>query len=61
MRHLKTKLNEFGTEVVTGYSVTVVTKKLDDQEVMEMPQVRTVRKKKEPELKQLDLFGGLFN
>lgn len=55
------KMNEFGTEVVTGYSVMVVTKKLDDQAVMEMPQVRTVRKKKEPELKQLDLFGGLFN
>lgn len=54
------KMNEFGTEVVTGYSVMVVTKKLDDQVVMEMPQPRTVRKKKEPELKQLDLFGSLF-
>ena len=54
------KMNEFGTEVVTGYSVQVVTKKLDDETVMEMPQVRTVKKKKEPELKQLDLFGSLF-
>ena len=54
------RMNEFGTEVVTGYSVQVVTRKLDDEAVMEMPQVRTVKKKKEPELKQLDLFGSLF-
>ncbi len=54
------KMNEFGTEVVTGYSVMVVSKKLDDQVVMEMPQPRNIRKKKEPELKQLDLFGSLF-
>ncbi len=54
------KMNEFGTEVVTGYSVLVVTKKLDDEVVMEMPKVRTAPKKKETELKQLDLFGTLF-
>lgn len=54
------KMNEFGTEVVTGYSVIVVTKKLDDEAVMEMPKVRTTPKKKEAELKQLDLFGTLF-
>lgn len=54
------KMNEFGTEVVTGYSVLVVTKKLDDEVVMEMPKVRTAPKKKEAELKQLDLFGSLF-
>jgi hypothetical protein len=44
-------MNEFGTEVVTGYSVQVVTRKLDDEAVMEMPQVRTVKKKKEPRIK----------
>ncbi len=54
------KMNEFGTEVVTGYSVLVVTKKLDDEVAMEMPKVRTTPKKKEAELKQLDLFGSLF-
>lgn len=54
------KMNEFGTEVVTGYSVLVVTKKLDDETVMEMPKVRTTSKKKETVLKQLDLFGSLF-
>lgn len=54
------KMNEFGTEVVTGYSVSVVTKKLDDEAVMEMPKVRSIPKKKEAELKQLDLFGSLF-
>lgn len=54
------KMNEFGTEVVTGYSVSVVAKKLDDEAVMEMPKVRSIPKKKEAELKQLDLFGSLF-
>jgi len=54
------KMNEFGTEVVTGYSVMVVNRKLDGEAVVEMSKVRTVKKKKEPELKQLDLFGSLF-
>ena len=54
------KMTELGEISITGYSVLVVSKKLDDQVVTEMPKVRTVPKKKEPELKQLDLFGSLF-
>ncbi len=51
------KMSEFGEVVVTGYSVLQVTKKLDDEVATEMPSVRTVKKKKEPQMQQLDLFG----
>jgi len=54
------KMSEFGEIVVTGYSVLTVTKKLDDQITVEMPQPRTVKKKKTAEMQQLDLFGSLF-
>ena len=54
------KMSEFGEIVVTGYSVHTVTKKLDDQIITEMPQPRTVKKKKVAEMQQLDLFGSLF-
>jgi hypothetical protein len=51
------KMSEFGEVVVTGYSVLEVSKKLDDEVATEMPNVRTVKKKKEPVMQQLDLFG----
>lgn len=51
------KMSEFGEVVVTGYSVMQVTRKLDDEVATEMPSVRTVKKKKEPVMQQLDLFG----
>jgi division protein CdvB (Snf7/Vps24/ESCRT-III family) len=54
------KMNEFGEVVVTGYSVLTVNKKLDDNVVIETPQGKTVKKKKEGEMQQLDLFGSLF-
>ncbi len=54
------KMSEFGEVVVTGYTVHTVIKKLDDQVVTEMPQPRTVKKKKVVEMQQLDLFGSLF-
>ncbi|MCW5907678.1 MAG: hypothetical protein KIS94_07465 [Chitinophagales bacterium] len=54
------KMNEFGEVVVTGYSVLTVSKKLDGESVTETPQGKVVRKKKEVEMQQLDLFGSLF-
>jgi len=54
------KMNEFGETVVTGYSVTTVTEKQDGEVSVETPQGKTVRKKKEREMQQLDLFGSLF-
>ncbi len=51
------KMSEFGEVVVTGYSVLEVSKKLDDEVATEMPAIRTVKKKKEPVMQQLDLFG----
>ncbi len=54
------KMNEFGETVITGYSVLTVNKKVDDQVVVETTQGKTVRKKKETEMQQLDLFGSLF-
>lgn len=51
------KMSELGEIVVTGYSVLAVTQKQDDQATVEMPTPRTVRKKKEPVIQQLDLFG----
>lgn len=54
------KMNEFGETVITGYSVLTVNKKVDDQVVVETPQGKTARKKKETEMQQLDLFGSLF-
>ncbi len=51
------KMSEFGGVVVTGYSVLEVSKKLDDEVATEMPAIRTVKKKKEPVMQQLDLFG----
>lgn len=55
------KMNEFGEVVVTGYSVLTVSKKLDDNVVIETIQGKTARKKKEVEMQQLDLFGSLFS
>jgi hypothetical protein len=54
------KMSEFGEVTVTGYSVLIVTKKLDDNVSVEIPHAKPVKKKKEVELKQLDLFGSLF-
>jgi hypothetical protein len=59
--HSTRKMSEFGEVVVTGYSVLTVIKKLDDQVVIETPQGKTVKKKKEVQMQQLDLFGALFN
>ncbi|HLP19458.1 MAG TPA: hypothetical protein VK174_04125 [Chitinophagales bacterium] len=55
------KMNEFGEVVVTGYSVLLVSKRQDGTEVVETPQGKAPKKKKEPEMQQLDLFGSLFN
>lgn len=52
------KMSEFGEVVVTGYSVLTVTNKQDDKVVVETPQAKTIRKKKEVEMTQLDLFSG---
>lgn len=54
------KMSELGEIVVTGYSVTTVTNKQDDQVTVETPQGKVVKKKKEKEMQQLDLFGSLF-
>ena len=54
------KVNEFGEMTVTGYSVPLVVKKQDDEVAVETTQGKTVRKKKEAERQQLDLFGSLF-
>jgi len=52
------KMSEFGEVVVTGYSVLTVTNKQDDKVVVETQQGKAVRKKKEVELTQLDLFSS---
>ncbi len=52
------KMSEFGEVVVTGYSVSTVTKKLDDQVSVETPQGKAVKKKKEVQMQQLDLFAA---
>lgn len=54
------KMSEFGEVTVTGYTVTIVTKKHDDVSATEITHAKPVKKKKEPELQQLDLFGSLF-
>jgi hypothetical protein len=51
------KMSEFGEVVVTGYSVLSVTGKHDEAEALEVPKPRTTKKKKEPKIQQLDLFG----
>lgn len=51
------KLNEFGEQVVTGYSVLTVTSKQDDQVKVEIVPKQTPKKKKEVVIQQLDLFG----
>lgn len=54
------KMSELGEILVTGYSVSTVHRKLDDEKVTEMPKSALPKKKKEPEMQQLDLFGSLF-
>jgi len=54
------KMSEFGEVTVTGYTVHLVTRKLDDAVSVEIAHAKPPKKKKEPELKQLDLFGSLF-
>lgn len=54
------KVNEFGEVVITGYTVPLVSKKHDGAIVTETNHGKTVRKKKEAEKQQLDLFGSLF-
>lgn len=55
------KMSEFGEVTVTGYSVTTVSKKLDGDASADIVHARPVKKKKEAEQKQLDLFGTLFS
>lgn len=54
------KMSEFGEVTVTGYTVHLVTRKLDDTATAEIAHPKAAKKKKEPELQQLDLFGSLF-
>lgn len=54
------KMNEFGEVVVTGYTVHIVSSRQDGNVVTETTQSKTAKKKKEPEMQQLDLFGSLF-
>ena len=54
------KMSEFGEVTVTGYSVLTVAKKMDGDASVEIAHTKPVKKKKEVELKQLDLFGTLF-
>ena len=54
------KMSEFGEVTVTGYTVHLVTKKLDDAASVDIPHAKPVKKKKEVEIQQLDLFGSLF-
>jgi len=51
------KMSELGEVVVTGYSVLAVERKLDGEVVVETPRPKAAKKKPEPEMKQLDLFG----
>jgi ribosomal protein L31E len=52
------KMSEFGEVTVTGYSVLLVSRKLDDEASVDIAHAKPAKKKKEVELKQLDLFGG---
>jgi hypothetical protein len=54
------KMSEFGEVTVTGYAVSVVIRKHDDNASTEIVHTKAPKKKKEPELQQLDLFGSLF-
>jgi hypothetical protein len=54
------KMSEFGEVSVTGYTVSVVIPKMDEEVSVETPRAKPLKKKKEPELQQLDLFGSLF-
>ena len=54
------KMSEFGEVTVTGYSVSRVNKKLDDAASVEIAHAKPAKKKKEPEIQQLDLFGAMF-
>ena len=54
------KMSEFGEVTVTGYSVLTVVKKMDGDASVEIAHAKPIKKKKEVELKQLDLFGTLF-
>jgi hypothetical protein len=45
---------------VTGYAVHVVIKKLDGDASVEIAHAKPVKKKKEKEIQQLDLFGSMF-
>ncbi len=55
------KMSEFGEVTVTGYSVSVVVRKIDDEASVEVAHSKPVKKKKEEkEMQQLDLFGSLF-
>ena len=54
------KMSEFGEVTVTGYSVPRVTRKLDDAASVDIAHVKPAKKKKEPEIQQLDLFGAMF-
>lgn len=51
------KMSELGEIVVTGYSVLSVERKLDGEMVTETPRPKPVKKKPEPVIQQLDLFG----
>jgi len=54
------KMSEFGEVTVTGYTVTRVTKKMDDAASIEIHHAKPAKKKKEVEIQQLDLFGSMF-
>ena len=54
------KMSEFGEVTVTGYAVHVVVRKLDGEASVEVAHAKPVKKKKEKEIQQLDLFGSLF-
>jgi hypothetical protein len=54
------KMSEFGEVSVTGYAVHVVIKKLDGDASVEIAHAKPVKKKKEKEIQQLDLFGSMF-
>ena len=54
------KMNEFGEEVITGYSVLEVISKQDDEVVTEIVKQKPAKKKKEREMQQLDLFASMF-
>ncbi len=54
------KMSEFGEVTVTGYQVLSVARKIDGDASVEITHTKPAKKKKEVELKQLDLFGSLF-